>query len=58
MQSALHMGWTPSEFWAATLHEIELALWVRLDTAERQTRRPAMAEKDMRAFFARAAESE
>lgn len=41
------LGWTPSETWAATLCELELAIAVRIDDAEAAARasRPLSADE-------------
>lgn len=50
MKLAFRLGWTPSEFWASTMAELELALLVRIEDAE-PARSPAMTEAEQRAFY-------
>ena len=30
MTAAFHIGWVPSEFWAATLYELTIAMYARI----------------------------
>lgn len=53
MRVALELGWRPADFWNATLHEVELALWCRIDAAERQARTQPLGEDDLRSFYDR-----
>jgi len=50
MKLAFRLGWTPSEFWTATMAELELALLVRIEDAE-PPRAQAMTDAEMRAFY-------
>lgn len=48
LKLAIHsFGWTPSEFWRATVYEFETLLLARLQEVEK----PAWTEEQTRAFF-------
>jgi hypothetical protein len=52
MRAGLSLGWPPSEVWAATLHELEDAVALRMETIEAQSRTAvAMDEGEMRQFY-------
>ena len=55
MRAAFGLGWTPSELWAATLQELELAVALRFEMAEAQAKAGAapMDDADMRGFYDR-----
>ena len=53
MRIALELGWRPADFWEATLAEVELALWCRVDAAERERQTTPLAEDDLRSFYDR-----
>lgn len=46
----MRLAWKPSEFWAATLFELETAIWIVTPEANRP---PPMTEDDSRQFFER-----
>lgn len=49
MQAAFRMGWRPSDFWDATLAEVESAIFAQIDQPEP----PSMTEDQQREFFDR-----
>lgn len=48
LAAALRLNWSPSEFWASTLYELETAIWLALPEANRP---PGQSPDDLRAFF-------
>lgn len=53
MLTCMRLGWRPAEFWAATLAEIELAMFVEIDKADQAATSRPMTEDEMRDFYDR-----
>lgn len=44
----MRLGWRPADFWSATLHEVETAIWVSSAAAAEAT---AWTDDETREFF-------
>lgn len=49
LTAGLRLGWMPSEIWAATLYELETAIWLRTSDAQQGAR--ALTEDETRSML-------